>query len=65
MAKDYLASTTATVTSTAGDAALSVVDSAPIAPGHLVNGTFALAQALQVSANGGACGRSRARRWPC
>jgi uncharacterized protein YjiK len=53
LAKDYLAQTTATVTSTGGDAALTVVDSSTVAPGHLVNGTFPLPQALQVSANGG------------
>jgi uncharacterized protein YjiK len=54
VAKDYEAQTTATVTSTGGDAALSVVDAGPVAPGHLVSGTFALPQALQVNANGGA-----------
>jgi hypothetical protein len=43
-AKDYTAQTTANVISTAGDAALNVSD-----PGHLVNGTFALPQPLQVS----------------
>ncbi|HEY6891671.1 MAG TPA: SdiA-regulated domain-containing protein, partial [Solirubrobacter sp.] len=54
VAKDYLAQTTATVTSTGGDAALTVVDASTVAPGHLVNGTFPLPQALQLSANGGA-----------
>jgi uncharacterized protein YjiK len=54
VAKDYLAQTTATVTSTGGDATLTVVDSSTVAPGHLVNGTFPLPQALQVNANGGA-----------
>ena len=44
MARTYTASTTATVTSTAGDAALAVSD-----PGHLVNGAFTLPQPLQVS----------------
>ncbi|HWK27557.1 MAG TPA: M14 family metallopeptidase [Solirubrobacter sp.] len=43
---DYTASTTATVISTAGDAALTVADTGAN-PGHLVNGTFALAQPLQ------------------
>jgi hypothetical protein len=43
VAKDYAASTTATVTSTAGDATLSVSD-----PGHLMNGTFSLPEALRV-----------------
>jgi hypothetical protein len=42
--KDYDASTTATVISTAGDATLSVSD-----PGHLMNGTFAMPEPLQVS----------------
>jgi predicted dienelactone hydrolase len=40
---EYIASTTANVISTAGDAALTVSD-----PGHLMNGTFALPQALRV-----------------
>ena len=44
---DYLASTTATVLSTAGDAALSVSDPSSTATGRLVNGTFALASPLQ------------------
>jgi alpha-L-arabinofuranosidase B-like protein/concanavalin A-like lectin/glucanase superfamily protein/lamin tail-like protein/alpha-galactosidase-like protein len=52
--KDYTASTTATVTSTAGDATLSVSDPDPAHPGHLVNGSFFLPQALQASANTGA-----------
>ena len=49
-AADYTGSTTATVISTAGDAALSVSDPSAQAPGHLVNGTFALASPLQVAA---------------
>jgi amidase len=44
VAKDYTASTTANVISTAGDAALSVSD-----PGHLMNGAFALPSPLEVS----------------
>ncbi len=44
LANDYTASTTATVTSTAGDATLGVSD-----PGHLVNGAFSLPAPLQVS----------------
>ena len=40
----YTASTTANVISSAGDAALSVSD-----PGHLMNGTFSLPSALEVS----------------
>ena len=37
---------TATVTSTAGDATLTVADPSPVATGHLVNGAFALASPL-------------------
>ncbi len=43
VAREYTASTTATVVSTASDAALTVSD-----PGHLTNGTFSLPQPLQV-----------------
>ena len=50
MGKDYAASTTATVISTAGNGALSVADPSPVATGHLVNGAFSLPQALQASA---------------
>jgi hypothetical protein len=46
VAKDYTASTTATIVSTAGDATLSWSD-----PGHLTNGAFSLPQPLQVSAS--------------
>jgi hypothetical protein len=46
----YDASSTATVVSTAGDAKLSVRDPSSNAPGHLVNGSFSLPSALQVSA---------------
>jgi hypothetical protein len=49
-AKTYAASTTANVLSTAGDATLSVADPSTTAPGHLVNGTFAMAQALKAGA---------------
>jgi hypothetical protein len=45
----YTASTTATVTSSAGDARLAVADPSANAPGHLVNGPFALAQPLLVA----------------
>jgi type 1 glutamine amidotransferase len=51
VAKDYTATTAATVISTAGDATLSVADPSATATGKLVNGTFALPQTLQ--ANGG------------
>jgi X-Pro dipeptidyl-peptidase len=41
--KEYAAATDATVTSTAGDATLSVAD-----PGHLSNGAFTLAEPLRI-----------------
>jgi hypothetical protein len=44
VAREYTASTTANVISSAGDAALSVSD-----PGHLANGTFTLPQPLRVA----------------
>jgi secreted trypsin-like serine protease len=47
--RTYTAATSVMVTSTAGDATLSVGDPGPIAPGHLVNGTFALPAALRVA----------------
>ena len=47
--QDYSASTTATVTSTGADAALSVLDASSTATGRLVNGTYALADPLQIS----------------
>jgi hypothetical protein len=50
VAKDYFATTTANVISTAGDATLSVADPSSTATGHLVNGTFSLPQALQADA---------------
>jgi hypothetical protein len=50
LAKDYTAGGTANVLSTAGNAALSVSDPDTTAPGHLVNGTFALPSALQAAA---------------
>ena len=43
VAKEYTATTSANVISTAGDAALTVSD-----PGHLMNGTFALPEPLRV-----------------
>ena len=54
MAKEYTASTTANVISTAGDATLSVADPSSNATGRLVNGAFALPQAVQARANTGA-----------
>jgi type 1 glutamine amidotransferase len=50
VSRDYTASLGATVTSTGGDAALTVTDPSSVAPGRLVNGAFALPQALQASA---------------
>jgi hypothetical protein len=50
VAKDYKATTTATVTSTAGDALLSVADPSSFATGHLVNGAFSLPSPLQARA---------------
>ena len=47
VAKEYTATTTATVISTAGDATLSVADPSATNTGQLVNGTFALPQPLQ------------------
>ena len=47
VAKEYTASTTANVISTAGDATLSVADAGTTNTGHLVNGTFVLPQPLQ------------------
>jgi hypothetical protein len=49
VAKDYTASTTATVISTAGDATLTASDPSTTAPGRLVNGTFSLTQPLIVA----------------
>jgi len=54
VAKDYIASSTATVVSTAGDATLSVSDASANAPGRLVNGAFSLANPVQAQANAGA-----------
>jgi hypothetical protein len=51
-AKDYTTSLAATVTSSAPSASLSVVDQSTAAPGHLVNGTAVMPQALQVAADG-------------
>jgi predicted extracellular nuclease len=61
---DYTGTTTATVTSTAGDAQLSVLDASADHPGHLVNGAFALAAPLQVQAGGGAFAPLRADNGP-
>ena len=50
IAKDYFATTTTNVVSTAGDATMTVADPATTNTGKLVNGAFALAQTLQVHA---------------
>ena len=52
VAKDYTASTTALATSSAPSTSLTVSDRSATATGHLVNGTLALPQALQVAAGG-------------
>ena len=52
--KTYLASSSATVTSTAGDALLSVADPSSVGTGHLVNGSFVLPEPLQVRARNAA-----------
>jgi hypothetical protein len=51
---NYAATTTATVTSSAGDATLSVADPSSAHAGHLVNGAFFLPQAVQAAAGGAA-----------
>jgi hypothetical protein len=66
--REYSASTTANVISSAGDATLSVGDPSPVDTGKLVNGTFRLANPLVASATsaggtpaaGGAVGGSSA-----
>jgi hypothetical protein len=54
VARAYLASTTASVITTGGDASLSVADNDPAAPGHLVNGTYVLPQAVAAKASSAA-----------
>ena len=54
--KEYTAQTSATVVSTAGDAALSVADPSATATGKLVNGTFALNQPLMAQGSSPAAG---------
>jgi len=49
--RDYDATTTATVSSSAGDATLSVTDPSSTATGRLVNGQHALDEPLQVRAS--------------
>ncbi len=54
VANTYNASTTANVVSTGGDATLTVADTSATAPGHLVNGTFSLPQAVKARATNSA-----------
>jgi hypothetical protein len=51
--KTYTTTTNATVISSAGDAALTVSDPSGTSPGHLVNGTFALDEPLEIAAGSG------------
>ena len=60
LAKTYTTTQTATVTSSAGDATLSVADASTTATGHLVNGGFALREPLQVA---GSALPTMARSW--
>ena len=52
VARDYEASLGATVTSTGGEASLSVVDPVTATAGRLVNGAFTLAQPVQAAVTG-------------
>ena len=52
--KDYTASLSATITTSALNATLSVHDPSPTATGHLTQGTYVMPQALQVQAGTGA-----------
>jgi hypothetical protein len=54
VSRSYETTTTATVTSTAGDATLSVTDPSQSATGRLVNGSFTLGERLQVRADANA-----------
>jgi hypothetical protein len=47
VAKEYTATTTATVSSSAGNATLTVADPSPVGTGHLLNGTLPLSTPLQ------------------
>jgi hypothetical protein len=51
--KDYTATTTARVTATTGDAALSVTDRATSNQGRMVNGSTALPRPLEIGITGG------------
>jgi hypothetical protein len=62
--KDYTATLTAQLVSTAGDATLTVADPSATQTGHLVNGAFALASPLQVNTDGGAFAPLRSDNGP-
>ena len=61
VARTYTATVSADVLSTGGDAALSVSDPSPTAPGRLVNGAYALTQPPQVA---GAPLPATVKSWP-
>jgi hypothetical protein len=50
--REYTATTTASVTSTAGEATLDVSDPSSTAPGRLINGAYALATPVQAGVGG-------------
>jgi hypothetical protein len=52
--QSYTSYTAATVTSSAGNATLSVVDPSSTAPGHLINGSFVMPLPLTATVNDGA-----------
>jgi GH35 family endo-1,4-beta-xylanase len=52
LAKQYDATSVATVTSSAGDASLTITDPSTADAGRLVNGTFSLAQPVQAAGTG-------------
>jgi plastocyanin len=54
VARDYTADMPATITSTEGNATLTASDPSATSPGHLLNGNYVLAQALQIKATNSA-----------
>jgi hypothetical protein len=66
LAKDYTATLTGSVTSTAGDATLTVHDPSATAVGRLVNGSYALEQPLQIDGRpvAGASNPTTLKSWP-
>ena len=50
LARDYTTSLAATATSTGAKSTLTVLDPSPVAPGHLVNGSYSLPQPLHAKA---------------